>query len=233
MFPISVIQSSARLAARPMGMITPRNPISLLSGNDPLRHDDCWALVERVAASQVFLKSPKLREFLLYVCATTLQNHLEDVREQQVGVHVFTGAGLQHERGQHRAGPGSRASQTASPLLRNGWQRRAGRLLHPKRQIHPVFAPAAPAIPRSAGGRGLRDSGSRRACRSCADPAPSRRPGLALQIVGGLLLAVLGWLAGMLFPTLQRSVPLGALLRNDNAFYEAMLGSIGRDGKTR
>jgi hypothetical protein len=54
---------------------------------------------------------------------------------------------------------------------------------------------------------------------------------LALQIVGGLLLAVLGWLAGMLFPTLQRSVPLGALLRNDNAFYEAMLGSIGRDGK--
>jgi hypothetical protein len=51
--------------------------------------DGRWELVLRVAESAHFQKSPKLREFLLYVCERTLQNRQDEVREHQIGNQVF------------------------------------------------------------------------------------------------------------------------------------------------
>jgi hypothetical protein len=47
------------------------------------------AFVERVAESELFRKSPRLRDFLLYVADCTLHNRLADVREQIIAERVF------------------------------------------------------------------------------------------------------------------------------------------------
>jgi hypothetical protein len=47
-------------------------------------------LVERVAASSLFQKSPRLREFLLYAADCTLENRLGEVREQIIAERVFS-----------------------------------------------------------------------------------------------------------------------------------------------
>ncbi|MGH9583951.1 MAG: hypothetical protein ACRD4O_13555, partial [Bryobacteraceae bacterium] len=47
------------------------------------------AVVARVAASELFQKAPRLREFFLYVAECTLQNRLSEVREQAVAERVF------------------------------------------------------------------------------------------------------------------------------------------------
>ena len=46
-------------------------------------------LVGRVANSPTFQKSPRLREFLVYVADCTIDDRLEDVREQQIATNVF------------------------------------------------------------------------------------------------------------------------------------------------
>lgn len=46
-------------------------------------------LVARVIDSPAFQKSPRLRAFLLYVAECTLDNRLEDAREQQIAQYVF------------------------------------------------------------------------------------------------------------------------------------------------
>lgn len=46
-------------------------------------------LVDRVANSPTFLRSPRLREFLLYVADCTIQERLAGVREQQIAANVF------------------------------------------------------------------------------------------------------------------------------------------------
>src|SRR5258708_15325973 len=46
-------------------------------------------LVDRVANGPVFQKSPRLREFLLYVADCTINERLEGVREQQIAENVF------------------------------------------------------------------------------------------------------------------------------------------------
>lgn len=57
----------------------------------PLRliEDERWELVQRIAASEPFQKSARLRCFLLYVCERALANHLEDIHEQQIGCQVY------------------------------------------------------------------------------------------------------------------------------------------------
>jgi hypothetical protein len=51
--------------------------------------DERWALVQRIAASEPFQKSTRLRSFLLYITERALGNHLEDIHEQQIGCHVY------------------------------------------------------------------------------------------------------------------------------------------------
>lgn len=48
------------------------------------------ALVARVADSELFQKSPRLREFLLYAAECTLENRLAEVREQVIAERVFS-----------------------------------------------------------------------------------------------------------------------------------------------
>ena len=47
------------------------------------------ALVQRVAASHTFERSPRLRAFLQYVCQCALYNQPEAMTEQQIGIHVY------------------------------------------------------------------------------------------------------------------------------------------------
>src|SRR5438874_1428595 len=53
-------------------------------GEDPRRE-----LVQRVSASAGFRKAARVREFLLYVCARVLDQHTDEITEQQIGTHVF------------------------------------------------------------------------------------------------------------------------------------------------
>src|SRR5882757_2562485 len=46
-------------------------------------------LVDRVSNSSTFQRSPRLREFLLYVAECTINEQVEGVREQQIAAHVF------------------------------------------------------------------------------------------------------------------------------------------------
>jgi len=48
-----------------------------------------WDLVQKVAASAAFHRSPRQRELLLYICERSLQNHPEQLREQLIGCGVF------------------------------------------------------------------------------------------------------------------------------------------------
>ena len=54
-----------------------------------LAADRRWQLVQRVVTSPSFEKSPRLKAFFLYVTEKVLQDHPEEITEQQIGVHVF------------------------------------------------------------------------------------------------------------------------------------------------
>lgn len=55
----------------------------------PLSIDARWEVVQRVAASASFQRSPRLRELLLYICERAIQNRPEELREQLIGRGVF------------------------------------------------------------------------------------------------------------------------------------------------
>ncbi len=57
-------------------------------GKDTLQHPH-WALVERVAASQHFQSSARLKDFLLYVASCSLRGAPEEVTEHFIGIKVF------------------------------------------------------------------------------------------------------------------------------------------------
>src|SRR6266481_8775359 len=48
-----------------------------------------WEVVQRVATSTLFQRSPRLRELLLYICERAIQNRNQELREQQIGCGVF------------------------------------------------------------------------------------------------------------------------------------------------
>lgn len=51
--------------------------------------DPRWALLQRVASSEQFRSSTRLREFLLYVGECAIRNSPKDATEQQIGIHIF------------------------------------------------------------------------------------------------------------------------------------------------
>jgi hypothetical protein len=55
----------------------------------PPSDDPRWELALRIADSKPFEKSPKLREFLLYVCQKSLQDEPGELREPRIGHNVF------------------------------------------------------------------------------------------------------------------------------------------------
>jgi hypothetical protein len=52
-------------------------------------NDARWDLVVRISESQRFAKSLRLREFLLYVCKSALDSHVDEISEQKIGERVF------------------------------------------------------------------------------------------------------------------------------------------------
>lgn len=51
--------------------------------------EEQWRLAERIACSRYFSRSQFLSRFLLYVCDRKLQNRVQEITEQQIGVSVF------------------------------------------------------------------------------------------------------------------------------------------------
>jgi hypothetical protein len=51
--------------------------------------DTRWEIVQKVAASATFQRSPRLRELLLYICERAVQNRPEELREQSIGRGLF------------------------------------------------------------------------------------------------------------------------------------------------
>lgn len=49
----------------------------------------CRQEVDRILASDVFSKAPRLCSFLTYVCENSLEGRLDELTEQQIGIHVF------------------------------------------------------------------------------------------------------------------------------------------------
>lgn len=68
-----------------MGVLTP--PTAVKGG--PAAALDKHLLIRRIAASELFTKAPRLRDFLLYAAECTLENRLADVREQVIAERVF------------------------------------------------------------------------------------------------------------------------------------------------
>ena len=48
-----------------------------------------WQVVQRVVSGPTFAKAARLSQFLLYVCERAILGRLDEVSEQQVGIHVF------------------------------------------------------------------------------------------------------------------------------------------------
>jgi hypothetical protein len=61
-----------------------RDGVSLAHEDDPR-----WQAVLRITRSDTFAKATRLCQFLMYVCERSLTNRLEEITEQQIGVHVF------------------------------------------------------------------------------------------------------------------------------------------------
>ncbi len=59
------------------------------SPTNPLESDPRWQLVQRIAASSGFIKSPRLSTFLLYVSKQTLSGESACLNERSIGEVVF------------------------------------------------------------------------------------------------------------------------------------------------
>lgn len=70
-----------------MGTVA-ENP-TLSTAEAPPSTEERWALVERVAASEQFSRSVRLRDFLLYVGKQSLKDGCPDIHEQEIGTRVF------------------------------------------------------------------------------------------------------------------------------------------------
>ena len=64
-------------------------PLSTQRLKEAASADACWALLERVAASQHLSRAPRLREFLHYVGKRSLRDGCQQIHEQQIGIEVF------------------------------------------------------------------------------------------------------------------------------------------------
>ncbi len=51
--------------------------------------DERWELVHRILRNPAFVRSPRLSEFLVYVCERAIDGRTGEISEQQIGVQVF------------------------------------------------------------------------------------------------------------------------------------------------
>ena len=64
-------------------------PVSASSAKDEPSANERWALIERIAASEHFSRSARLRDFLLYVGKHSLKPNTPEIHEQEIGAKVF------------------------------------------------------------------------------------------------------------------------------------------------
>jgi hypothetical protein len=57
--------------------------------SESVSSEEKLALIERIAASEHFRRSARLRDFLLYVGRQSLTDHAAELNEQDIGAHVF------------------------------------------------------------------------------------------------------------------------------------------------
>lgn len=60
-----------------------------ISSEDEPSAEQRWALIERIAASEHFSRSMRLRDFLLYVGKQSLKTNSPEMHEQEIGAKVF------------------------------------------------------------------------------------------------------------------------------------------------
>jgi hypothetical protein len=46
-------------------------------------------LLQQIAASRTFAKSPRLTKFLEFICLWLIEGRAREINEQQIGIHVF------------------------------------------------------------------------------------------------------------------------------------------------
>ena len=63
--------------------------VTTVQVKEVLDAEECWALLERVAASSHLRRATRLQELLHYLGKRSLKDHFETVHEQMVGVEVF------------------------------------------------------------------------------------------------------------------------------------------------
>jgi hypothetical protein len=62
---------------------------SAIQMREVLDSEECWALLERIAASSQLRRATRLQELLYYLGKRSLKDHCETLHEQTVGVEVF------------------------------------------------------------------------------------------------------------------------------------------------
>jgi hypothetical protein len=62
---------------------------SAIQMREVLASEECWALLERIAASPQLRRATRLQELLYYLGKRSLKDHCETLHEQTVGVEVF------------------------------------------------------------------------------------------------------------------------------------------------
>lgn len=65
------------------------NGATQLEISPTLASDPRWELVERIVASPSFVKSSRLRSFLIYICELSLQGRADEINELNIGKTVF------------------------------------------------------------------------------------------------------------------------------------------------
>ncbi len=56
---------------------------------EAMEEDPRWQLIERIAGTTPFSKSPRLRDFLRYISRLAIAGHGDEINEQSIGVAVF------------------------------------------------------------------------------------------------------------------------------------------------
>jgi hypothetical protein len=141
-----------------------------------------WQLVQRIVASPQFVRSARLKTFLLYVTRCALLDHADQVTEQQIGIHVFGRPTDYHAGDDNIVRSQARFLRTK---LAEYFDSPPGReepivLSIPKGSYLPHFAPAEAELPSPA-------------------VAPATRSRRGLWVVSGIALAIVvlvaGWIA--------------------------------------
>ena len=197
--------------------------------------DERTALVRRVASSHTFQKSPKLRAFFQYVCDWCLRSGpLDEVKEQQIGVHVF------QRRPDYNTSEDSIVRVQACELRKrlSTYFATEGKnetlvILIPKGSYIPVFVPANSAAQYEHGpqsGQHVEVETHPEARSTISDLPETNRPAAKRLplVLGALVLLAIGWTIGSEW---QRQPSHALPNLQAYSLYDQLLGPIGHDGQ--